>query len=178
MAEKNTVARPYAEALFRLAQEKNELDKWSKSVEALEQIIVNEQVANLVGNPLVGKEPLIEVMCELAGKSASATMKNFLRLLVMNDRLFLIPQIRQLFEQRRAEVNKTLTVKVVSAYAMGKPLQQELSDTLQKKLDRTIHLDCGRDPNLIGGMVIHAGDLVIDASIAGQLHKLESILSS
>ena len=178
MAEKHTVARPYAEAVFTLGVNNKCLDDWSQVLEKLSSIISFAEIRGLVGNPLVSKQQLFEIVAELCSDSISQDAKNFIRLLVENNRLLLSPYIQELFELRRSEVNKTLSVQVVCAYAMNKQQQQLLTDALHTKLDRTIDLSVDKDAALIGGFVVHAGDLVIDASVAGQLSKFETLLGS
>jgi F-type H+-transporting ATPase subunit delta len=182
MAEKHTVARPYAEAVFALGVKGKSLDGWSKVLQDLSLVVGFVQIRGLIGNPLISKQQLYDVVIEICAKSIEKSVKqsveNFIRLLVDNNRLLLTPYIAELFELRRAEINKTLSVQVVCAYAMNKQQQQMLSDSLHTKLDRAIDLSVEKDANLIGGFVVHAGDLVIDASVIGQLSKFETLLSS
>ena len=102
--------------------------------------------------------------------------RNLVKLLVQNDRLPLLPDIAALYERLKRERQGVLQVEVISAYTLDQAEKQTLAGVLKERLDRDIEINAERDPDLIGGILIRAGDLVIDGSVRGQLHKLDNEL--
>ncbi len=174
--EKTTIARPYAEAVYGRAEETDKLDLWSDMLALLSAAAGTPEVACLIDNPLLTSERVQELMLEIGGGRLDEEGRNLIKLLVQNDRLSLLPDIAALYERLKRERQGVLQVQVTSAYALNQAQKKVLAGVLKERLDRDIEINAERDPDLIGGIVIRAGDLVIDGSVRGQLHKLANEL--
>ena len=172
MAEKRTVARPYAQAAFALAQEQGELLSWSAMITLLGQAASDPQLAAVLANPEQEPAKLVELLQSICGDALFDSGTNMLKLLAENERLALLPEIAELFEEERAEFEKSVHAKVVSATAMGDAQQKQVVDALAKRLGKEVTLSHEVDESLIGGAIIYAGDTVIDGSVANRLEKL------
>jgi F-type H+-transporting ATPase subunit delta len=178
MAERETLARPYARAAFELAHAEGSLPHWSEMLELAAAISSDPQVLDLVGDPRVSADDLSGLVIAAAGSGLDASGANLVRLLAEAGRLPLMPEIGALFEHYRAEAEKVLDVEVVSAMALDQAQQDKLVAALGAKLGREIRLHQELDPELIGGAVIRAGDLIIDGSVKERLNKLAEALTS
>ncbi len=176
MAEKSTVARPYAQAAFDLAQENNDLKTWSDMLQLCAMIVSDEQLSELIGHPDVSKEALVELILKVAGDRLNTVGRNFIRVLANNGRLNVLSEIASLYEQHRAEAERRVDAEVISAFPLSDAQQQALVESLKKRLGREIRLTASIDESLIGGAIVRAGDLVIDGSVSGHLNKLAQTL--
>jgi len=174
--EKTTIARPYAEAVFSRAREHDSLGLWSEMLGLLAALVQDRQVASLIDNPDVSRERCAEMLLEIGGDRLSDEARNLVRLLAGNRRLIVLPEIQTLFEELYAESQGTLDVHVTSAYVVSAAQEKELADALRAKLGREVRITSEKDPDLIAGVVIRAGDLVIDGSYKGQLENLATDL--
>lgn len=174
--ESITIARPYADAVFARAKESNSLDQWSETLAFLGAVMSDAAMAGVVGNPKISRSDLYDLMNEIGGERFGDEAKNLLRLLIENGRLAIAPQIATQFEALMNQEKGILLVDVTSAYAIDDDQKQVLSEALKAKLGRDIEISTSEDPELIGGMRIRAGDLVIDGSVQGQLTKLANEL--
>jgi F-type H+-transporting ATPase subunit delta len=161
MADKNTIARPYAEAIFELASESDSLDELSKSLNGARDLLCDGQVAKLLGTPTLTDEQrlsfLTELFSKVAGKSSvfaggNKHGTNFLKLLLGYGRVSVLPEIANHFDTLKANVEN------------------------KDRLGREINLDTEIDESLIGGAVIRAGDVVIDGSLRARLEGLADAL--
>ena len=177
MADATTIARPYAEAVFQRAVETDKLDLWSDMLGLLGAAVKDPALSGLIANPKLTTEQKTELMLEIGGGRLNDEGQNLVKLLVRNDRLAVVPEITELYETLKRENQGKLQVMVRSAYALDKAHEKELADALKEKLGREIEISAEKDPSLIGGVVIRAGDLVIDGSVRGQLHKLANELN-
>ena len=177
MAESITVARPYALAAFDEAQRAEELVAWSDMLELLTDAVSNEQIQGLVSSPRVPKEQIESLVLALSGEKQGSTRVNFLRLLLENHRLILLPEITEIFQALRAEAEKTVDVVVTSAFDLTDSQKQKIASALKTRMKREIRLNCEVDPALLGGVVIRAGDRVIDGSARTRLSELASALA-
>lgn len=176
MSERMTLARPYAEAVFDLAQERGKLVDWSAMLRFLAVAMQDEQLAAIVANPRVGAERVTQLIFDLGKKYLDKDGQNFVRLLISNHRLSLMPEIAQLFEQLRAEAERSVDVDIISALALSDAQLKKIGAALKKRLNREVRLNPRIDPKLVGGMIIRAGDFVIDGSVVGRLRALSSYL--
>ncbi|HSG59317.1 MAG TPA: F0F1 ATP synthase subunit delta [Woeseiaceae bacterium] len=183
MADKHTLARPYAQAVFDLAREAGELAGWSDSLDIARQLTADGRVAKYLGNPGLSDEQRLEFLTGLFGKAAASLLdggdekgRNFLKLLIENGRVGVLPEIAERFDALRAEVENTVDVVVTSATALSEAQQQAIVAALTKKLGREVRLETRVDENLIGGAVIRAGDVVIDGSLRARLDGLTTAL--
>jgi F-type H+-transporting ATPase subunit delta len=181
MSETATIARPYAKAIFAHALAANKLSKWSDILHYLAIAASDKEMRKFIRDPAATKAQQVELLLALFAKPFShekATIEEFVIQLVDNKRLNLLPDIKVLFEVLRAEQEKTLDVKVISFSELSSPQQEQLKSKLRKRLQRKdVTLNLGVDKSLMGGMVIYAGDLVIDGSVQGKLNKISTHLA-
>lgn len=175
--ERTTIARPYAKAIFDLAQRKGNLQDWSEMLGVAMAAVSEPQVARLIDDPRVDTQRVIDLVLTIAGPRLTEQGKNLIRLLAEKDRLPLLPEIRQVYDTLRAEAERTLEAEVISAKPLTSEQEHRIAEMLRTRLHREVELRTTTDPSLIGGVIIHAGDLVIDASAQGQLARLASTLS-
>ncbi len=178
MAELSTLARPYARAAFEYAHGAGALDSWSTALATASVVSRESRVATLLASPSHTAEQQADTMIELCGDDLGADHRNFIRVLAGNKRLPLLPEIASLFEQLKAEQERSVDVKVVSAFALEDSTQQSLAQVLSKKLEREVKVETEVDESLLGGVLIRAGDLVIDGSVRGRLNKLSEAMNS
>lgn len=178
MAEKSTLARPYAKALFELANENNELQSWSDKLAILSQVSADEQVADLIANPEVANEDVISLFESVGGDALDEQAKNLLKLAAENDRLDSFPEVAEAFESLRADKEGTIEAEVTSAFAVNATQKKLITEALQKRLGCDVTLTTNVDKDLVGGVIIRAGDLVIDGSVSNQLKKITKTLMS
>lgn len=174
--ESTTIARPYAEAAFGRAVETDKLGVWEEMLGLLAAVVADVRIAGLVANPRMDGGRLAELMLEIGGGRLTDEGQNFVRLLVENKRLGIISEIKRMFGELKNAHEGALDVVISTAFPM-KPAQEEaLTAALTKKLDRKVRISSEEDPELIGGVRIRAGDLVIDGSIREQLNRLTNEL--
>lgn len=176
MADRATIARPYARAAFAHAREAGELSAWSELLGSAALAAADARVARLIGNPHVTSEQLVELLMEVAGKAAGQSGRNFLRALAANRRLGLLPEIAAQFESLRADVENVIDVEVIAAREIAAPQKKRLTEALKRLLGRDVRMHTRIDDTLLGGAIVRAGDLVIDGSLKGRLERLGSAL--
>ena len=177
MSEAITIARPYAQAAFDFAKKKGELKVWSELLSAAAAAVGDEQVGVLIVSPQVTESQLQDLMRALVGDAAGQPGQNFIRLLIEERRLTVLPEIAGQFELLRSEEEKSVDVEVSSAFALDEAHQQKIVAALKARLGREIRLHCKVDPALVGGAVIRAGDQVIDGSVRTRLAEMSSALA-
>ena len=177
MSEAVTVARPYALAAFDEARKLGDLKNWSDMLQSLAEAVVNAEVRAAITSPRVARSQLESLMLGLCGGKTSATGQNFIKLLVENQRLTLLPEITELFEVMRAEAEKSVDVVVTSAFDLNDTQKQKISTAMKNRMGREVRLSCKIDRNLLGGIIIRAGDKVIDGSARTQLSELANALA-
>jgi F-type H+-transporting ATPase subunit delta len=175
-ADAITIARPYAEAVFARAEESGKLDQWSEMLDFLAMVVVDPAVAPVVSNPLIDDEALTDLLLDIGGERLNEEGSNLVRLLVENSRLAVLPEIGSLFERLKAEKQRTLNVQVTTAFALKPEQEKTIATALKAKLGRDVTISSEKDPDLIGGVHIRAGDLVIDGSVRGKLQQLANEL--
>ena len=178
MTERTTLARPYAEAVYRLAHAGKSLKAWSEMLQLAAAVAVDPQVTALIDNPRVPRERFVAFFLDTCGKRLDKDAANFIRLLSENHRLVLLPEIAALYEALRAQAEGRVEAEVVSASEVTAAQLKDIAAALKKRLGRDIDLSTRIDPALIGGIVIRAGDLVIDGSVQGKLRALATHLNS
>lgn len=177
MAEKSTIARPYAQAFFELARSKGTLPQFSEALEAAAIAATDEAFEGLLGHPSVPKAQLAELVIGVCGDETGEEFSNFIKLLAEKGRLNVLPQISELFNAYRAEEERTAHADVVSAVELSAAQKKKISQGLKARLGREVVLECRVDEGIIGGAIIRVGDLVVDGSVTGQLDKLVQTLS-
>jgi F-type H+-transporting ATPase subunit delta len=176
MSELSTLARPYAEAVFRLAQGENDLAGWSSRIATLAAIVSDDQVARLIADPAVSAERVASLIIEVAGTDLGERGVNFVKVLAENNRLSLLPEVVSQFETLRANAEGTLEATITSALELTQAQVDELVAGLKAKFNRAVNVQVVVDPELIGGAVIAIGDQVIDGSVKGRLQTMSFAL--
>lgn len=176
MSELSTLARPYAEAVFRLAQGENDLAGWSQRIAALAMIVSDPQVAALIADPAVPAERVADLVIEVAGGELGERGANLVKVLAENARLTLLPEIRAQFEALKADAEGTLEATITSAQPLTQTQIDDLIAGLRVKFNRAVNVQVAVDPELIGGAVIAIGDQVIDGSVKGRLQRMSFAL--
>ena len=185
MADNNTIARPYAEAAFEVANDAGDLSGWSVALETAGAFLADGQVAKFLGNPELGDDQRLEFLRDLfkaagrdgallAGKNDKGS--NFLRLLLEYGRVGVLPEIAEHFDALKADAENTVDVIITSAAPMSAAQQKAVVEALKARLGRDINLETQIDETLIGGAVIRAGDVVIDGSLRSRLSGLSNAL--
>jgi F-type H+-transporting ATPase subunit delta len=176
MQDKVTIARPYANAVFDQATEGDDFEQWSTLLNVLSQIVSDQQMKMILSSPKVSHQQLLQLVSEIVGTSLSDTGANFIKVLISANRLGYVTQIFDLFEKRRAEAEGRLEINVVSAFELDSDQEKKISESMGKRLGKKISILSAVDKSLIGGMIITAGDSVIDASLRGRLTELRNSL--
>lgn len=175
MSELATLARPYAAAAFKRAKETSTTDKWSQSLAFLSAVISDEKIQALVGNPKA-KSRLVDFLLDLSQGQLDNESTNFLKLLVQNNRLILLPYIARLYEAHKSEDEGSIDVEVLTAYAFTKEAEKSFAAKLEKALSKKVRMHVKVDKTLLGGVLVRAGDRVIDRSVRGQLQHMQKSL--
>ena len=178
MRERTTIARPYAQAVFETANEESKLTEWSEMLGLLDMVVTDPQMKAMLANPKLDAAASCDFVQGVCGQELSETGNNLVKVLADAGRLSFIPEINKLYEQLRAEAEGVVEVNVVSAYELAAEQQASISEVMAKRLGKKIEITNEIDDSLIGGMVIRAGDTVIDASIKGRLKALASQMTS
>ena len=183
MADNNTVARPYAQAVFEVAQDAGALADWSETLSIAGRLLSDRGLVEYLGNPDFNDEQRLEFLtglfdkagCELlSGSDRKGT--NFLKLLLENGRVAVLPEISGHFEALKADVENSVDAVVTSATALSDEQTEEIARSLKERLGRDVRVTTEIDENLIGGAVIRAGDVVIDGSLRARLEGLANAL--
>ena len=177
MIEPTTLARPYARAAFEHARAAGDLAAWQTALSELAAITAEPKVAAAMRDPNQTAAQRIATLSGLAGDAVPSAVANLLAIMADNGRLSLLPEVAMLFDQLKQAVESTVAVHVTSAYPLSDAEIQQLADTMQEKLARSITLTSETDPSLLGGALIRADDLVIDGSVRGRLNKLAGSLT-
>lgn len=177
MAEPVTVARPYAQAAFKLASESKNFAGWSEMLALVEAVVRDERVASRIGDPGVADRALESVILGALGARLDGQGRNLVQVLIQNGRLELVSQIRTLYEERRREHEGVLEATIISAMRMSKAQVRQLVATLEVKYGRKVNAQVQVDPELIGGARIVVGDKVIDATVRGKLDAMAAALA-
>ena len=176
MSEANTIARPYVQAAFELAQKQGDLKGWSAVMQVLTELMANEDIKAVVSSPRVKSSQVEELMLELAG-ALNKEQGNFIRILAQSGRLMVAAEIAQMFEELRAEAEKSAQITVSSAFALNDEQQKKIAAALKARLGTEVKLSCTVDKTLLGGIVIRMGDKVIDGSANTRLAELAYALA-
>lgn len=177
MAELVTVARPYAEAAFRLAQEQGNAQRWSEMLELLEAVVTDEGVSSRLGDPNFDDRAMEGLILGTLGERLDGNGRNLVQVLIQNGRLDLVPHVRSLYEELRREQEGVLDAKIYAAMHVDDEQYRQLVAALEKKFGRKVNAQVEIDSALIGGARIVVGDKVIDASVRGKLDAMAAALA-
>ena len=172
MADRITIARPYARAAFEEARAHERLAPWSEALQVAAEVVTDPRVQTLLGNPRVTPEQLAQLVTGIAAVPLGDEGANFVRTLAVNRRLAYLPEISALFNKLKDAAQGVADVTVTSAVPLDANQQRKLAAALHKRLKRTVRLHCEVDPALIGGAVLRSGDLVIDGSLRTRLDRI------
>lgn len=177
MAENTTIARPYARAVFEQARtETGGLARWSEALALLSNVAADATIHALITSPGLTAERKAGLFLEVIGDRLNQEGANFVKLLAENQRLPLLGDIAEVYEELRAEAEKTVDAEMISAFEVSAEQRDQFAAALGKRLARQVVLNTKVDSSLIGGAVIRAGDLVIDGSVRGKLAQLATTL--
>jgi F-type H+-transporting ATPase subunit delta len=177
MAENTTIARPYAKAAFDFAVEINAINTWTEMLTFAAEVAKNDRVASM----LAGSERsqvVSDFFISICGEQLDEKGQNLIKVMAQNERLGVLPDVVELYLEFVADYAQEITAEVTSAAELSEEQQQKVSASLEQRLARKVKLECRVDKSLISGLVIKAGDLVIDSSIKGQLAKLSDTLKA
>jgi len=182
MAESVTIARPYAQAVFRLAREGKALTAWSDRLQRLAAIAQDPEMAKVVGNPKFSAGQVAELFVSLTGESGNTPgnkeLASFIGILAENERLGVLTQIQEIYEQLKSADEGVKDAIVTSAYPLDdaqlKNLMSQLESHFGSKLQPRVEVDA----TLIGGIKVAVGDQVLDASVRGKLDAMATALKN
>lgn len=176
MSINNTFARPYAKAAFELAIQQKTVPAWTKLLQTAAWVVSQPKIQRFLQDPRYSWEMQCSQLVAICEPVLNDEGRSFFNLLAKSERLFVLPEIAELFMAYKVEHEKTVHVEVTSALPLTDTEQQHLSQALKIRLQRDVTLDCGIDSSIIGGAIIRAGDLVIDSSIRSLLARLKTTL--
>ena len=172
----STIARPYAEAVIARASESDKLDIWADQLSLLAGLVSEPSLHRVITDPLFGRAKLTDLLIEICGDNLDDEGRNLLKLLVQNDRLPVVPEMVEVYQKLKDESQQMLKVHVTSAFALKPAQEKSIADALKARFGREIIITSEKDPELIGGIHIRAGDTVIDGSVSGRLRQLSNEL--
>lgn len=177
MAELRTLARPYAKAAFQAASETSSVQLWADQLTLLGSISAQAKVADAISSSTIDAATQVSTLTNLAGDDLGVAVNNFLHVLASNKRLLLLPSIADLFAELKADLERSVEVNISTAFALDSAVETKLTEALKNKLQRDIRVNTNIDKSLLGGVVVRAGDIVIDGSIKGRIAKLAEAMS-
>jgi F-type H+-transporting ATPase subunit delta len=177
MSELTTVARPYAKAAFDYAVDNKAVSQWLDMLVFAGEVAKNEEIKNILSSAMAA-DKLAELFISICGEQLDQAGQNLVKVLAENGRIKALPDIALLFTQYKAEFDKEVDVEVTSAVKLSKKQQTEISASLEKRLARKVKLHCSVDAAIVAGVIIKAGDTVIDGSVRSKLNRLSDALQS
>lgn len=176
MSELTTAARPYARAVFASATEHNSMDAWSNMLNFCGALAQDAKMQQMLANPSLNLQEKADLFNDVCGDQINDHGKNFIKTLADNDRLVLLPEINQLFQEYRAQSAGVIEAEIAAASELEESQIKAIEASLSQRFGKKVMLTSRIDESLIGGAIIQAGDTVIDGSIRGQLDKLANAL--
>ncbi len=178
MAEITTLARPYAKAVFALANETQSFDIWSKDLELLSAVVQEAAVKAKLTHPSASAQSRQALLLDIVAQEVSTPAAQLISVLSDNGRLLLLPMISQQYQELKAQMQKVVETTIVSANKLDDKQLNTLVEALKKHLKSDVKVTQKIDNSLIGGSIIHAGDMMIDGSVKGKLSKLAEAMNS
>jgi len=172
MAEFTTSARPYARAVYARATETSSVESWGEALALLAAVAADASMQEILDKPQLSKEQKGEIMLKVLSDKLNQQQQNLVRLMAENGRLKALPEVAHQFEIYRAEAEGKVDAEVISAFALTSEQEQAITEMLKSKLGRDVSITTSIDESLIGGVVIKAGDTIIDGSMKSQLESL------
>lgn len=177
MSELTTVARPYAKAAFDFAVEAKAIDSWLAQLTFAAEVAKDETIKGVLSGG-ASVEQAQTLFLNVCGEQVDSQGQNFLKVMAENERLLVLPQVLEQFTALKAEFEQEVTVDVTSAVKLKVAQTKTLSAALEKRLARKVKLNCIVDKSIVSGLIIQAGDMVIDGSVQGKLSRLATTLQS
>ncbi|MBM7456061.1 F-type H+-transporting ATPase subunit delta [Oceanisphaera litoralis] len=175
--EMKTIARPYAKAAFDFAVEKKAVDNWLTMLSFAAEVVQNKQMDAVINGNL-NAEKMAGVFLAVCGEQLDEQGQNLIKAMAANGRLSVLPAVVREFAAMKAELDREVEADVVSATKLTKQQMAKIQASLEKRLERKVKLNCSVDKSLMAGIIIKAGDLVIDGSVRGRLSRLAETLQS
>ena len=176
MAELATIARPYAEALFKSSR--NDLNGSAQWLDALANVAANPQLLQFAGNPKVGNQQVFDVVSDVARVQLPPAAQNFLRTVIENGRLAALPEIALQFREMKNALSGSSDAVVYSAFPIAAEQLGRVAQVLEKRFGRKLNLTVQEDPSLIGGIRVVVGDEVLDTSVKARLEQMKVALTA
>lgn len=177
MSDFITIARPYAKAAFDFAVERKQLSQWAQMLAFAAEVAKNDQIKELLTSS-TSAEKLAEILNAICGDQFDVHAQNLIKVMAENGRLKALPDVCNEFLALKQEHEKEIDVDVISATELSEKQCADISNKLEQRLERKVQLNCSIDETLLGGVIIRAGDLVIDNSARGRLNRLSDALQS
>ena len=178
MAEPSTIARPYAEAAFRLADAQGKLAEWAAAIANLSAVAADNRVRAAISDPNIPAAKVAGLILSILAGKLSGETENFVRLLAENGRLDVLAEIRSQYDALKNEREGVVEAEITTAFEMDQAQLADLVSRLEKKTGRKVKARVSVDKALIGGVKIAIGDQVIDGSARAQLGALENALKA
>ncbi|HLR16999.1 MAG TPA: F0F1 ATP synthase subunit delta [Alcanivoracaceae bacterium] len=178
MAELTTIARPYAKAAFSYALASNSIKEWEAMLNVAAAIAEDPTMQEWLDQPALTAEQRAEGFAQVCGDALSEEGKNLIAQLTEHNRVTLLPTLYNMFHEYVAAEENALDVELVSATELAEEQVTELVSSLKKRLNKEVRVSTSVDERLIGGVLIRAGDTVIDGSVRGKLTRLAEQLNS
>jgi F-type H+-transporting ATPase subunit delta len=175
MAEAVTIARPYAEAVFALADAGGALGKWSQTLATMAAVAANPDARSAIGNPNLSSDQVYGLFAAASGDLAAAE-QNLLRVLIDNDRLSALPEISAIYEELKNEREGVVEAVITTAFPLDKQQLAALVQEIEARFKRKVQPQVNVDSTLIGGVRMQVGDEVIDGSVRGRLAAMAAAL--
>lgn len=177
MAEFATIARPYAKALFGLAQEKNQIESWLGGLKELAAVMQDRKVVSLVEQPETAASDKAKILADLVGLKDVALI-NFVSVLAEQKRLNVLPEVYAQYQDLVLALNNTKSAVIYSAYELTSAQLADLTATLKARFNTDLNVTAKVDPELIGGVKVEVGDQVLDLSVQGKLSALYTTMTN
>ena len=178
MAESVTIARPYAQGVFRLAREGGKLGVWSSRLQRLAAIAADPEMNKVVGNPKFSSGQLADLFLSLSGEASDAELASFVRLLAENERFPVLGEIRDLYEQMKSAEEGVREAVITSAFPLSAAQLAALTGELEAHFGGKLQPRVIVDASLIGGVRVAVGDQILDASVRGKLDAMATVLKN
>ena len=178
MIEPITLARPYARAAFQFAVDNGAVDSWHEALVTVAAVVAEPSVAKVLDDPATTASQRAQTVATVLGDDLPTGVTQFVSVMAENHRLTLAGEVATLFAELRSALDAAANVTVTSAFDVADATIEQLTESLTTKLGKTVEMTVETDASLIGGAIIRAGDMVIDGSVRGRLHKLATALKS
>ena len=178
MAETATVARPYAEAVFGLTEKSAAVAKWEEMLATMARVAAHPDVRACISNPNLGAKQLYDLFIALCREDFPVDARNFVRVLIANDRITLLPEIHRQFVELKNELEGVVEAEIRTAFPLDNAQINGLVADISRRLKRRVQPRVAVDRELIGGVRITAGDEVIDCSVRGKLEEMAAALKA